>query len=437
MAATQTQQEEVPGKARVIRYISSLPTHGGHTCYGLVLADDNGIPIKVRALSDHYPALCYAGESPHAQPRLMQWAFEAAAVVSNGKDSGHINGLFEILPQDRLSEVILPPVAISTAELDQLQRVVIGAGLNYTNHIDEVGVDPAGALLLFPKPVVPTGPYAPVRVGVQIGEIPARPVLLLDYEVELGLVLLEDLDLRRLPPSYDAFIDKVAFFVANDVSDREPIILDDQNGYTRGKSHPTYLPVGPWMVHGSQLRPRTMSEGEHNLRIGLEVYEAAPSSGNLQSRQRSSTDAMLRGPWAVVGHMSERLARGEIICMRDPHGKPRYLHNAEGVIPAGSVILTGTPGGTAIQEPSLLQKADLFLRGGFSLERAREIFIQEAERDIVAAAYLEAGDRVESWVEYLGRQRWSVVAGGKYEPYGIISAGACEPGSRPHPVSQQ
>lgn len=180
-----------------------------------------------------------------------------------------------------------------------------------------------------------------------------------------------------------------------------------------------------------------MSEGEHNLRIGLEVYEAAPSSGNLQSRQRSSTDAMLRGPWAVVGHMSERLARGEIICMRDPHGKPRYLHNAKGVIPAGSVILTGTPGGTAIQEPSLLQKADLFLRGGFSLERAREIFIQEAERDIVAAAYLEAGDRVESWVEYLGRQRWSVVAGGKYEPYGIISAGACEPGSRPHPVSQQ
>jgi len=29
MAATQTQQEEVPGKARVIRYISSLPAHEG------------------------------------------------------------------------------------------------------------------------------------------------------------------------------------------------------------------------------------------------------------------------------------------------------------------------------------------------------------------------------------------------------------------------
>jgi hypothetical protein len=133
--------------------------------------------------------------------------------------------------------------------------------------------------------------------------------------------------------------------------------------------------------------------------------------------------------------MSEMLARGKIICMRDAYGNPRYLHDADGVIPAGSLILTGTPAGTAIREPGLLQKAELFLRGGFSLEGARELFIQDAERDIAVTAYLETGDRVESWVEYLGRQRWSVVADVEREPYGIISAGACEPGSRPHRVS--
>ena len=68
----------------------------------------------------------------------------------------------------RFSGVVLPPVAISAAELDSLQRVVIGAGINYAEHRDEVGVDTAGDLLVFPKPVVPTGPYAPVRAGMQI-----------------------------------------------------------------------------------------------------------------------------------------------------------------------------------------------------------------------------------------------------------------------------
>jgi 2-keto-4-pentenoate hydratase/2-oxohepta-3-ene-1,7-dioic acid hydratase in catechol pathway len=438
VAATPMQQDEAFNALRVIRYISSLPAHKGQTCYGLVLDDDKGIPTKVRALSDHHPPLCYAGESRYPQPRLMQWAFEAAeAAALDGKEKAAIDGLSEFLPQDRLAEVVLPPVAISEDEFDALQRMVIGAGVNYAEHRDEVGVDTAGELLLFPKPVVPAGPYTPVRAGMQVGELPARPVLLLDYEVEMGLVLLEDLDLRRLPSSYEAFIDKVAFFVANDVSDREPIILDDETGYTRGKSHPTYLPIGPWMVRGSQLRPRTMNEGDHSLRIGLEVYEAAASPGNEQSRQLADTDAMLRGPWGIVRYMSETLARGNIICMRDAYGNPRYLHDADGIIPAGSLILTGTPGGTAIREPGLFYKVGLFLRSGFSLEAARQIFVEDAEHDIGTTAYLEGGDRVESWIEHLGRQRWSVVADAEREPYGVGSTGTCESGSRPHPVSDQ
>lgn len=437
-AATQTQPDEAFNTFRIIRYISSLPAHKGQTCYGLVLADDNGIPTQVRVLSDHYPSLCHAGESHHAQLRLMQWAFEAAkAAALHGEEQGAIDELSEFLPQDRLAEVVLPPVAISATELDKLQRVVIGAGINYARHRDEVGVDTGGELLLFPKPVVPTSPYAPVRAGMQIGEIPARPVLLLDYEVEMGLVLLEDMDLHQLPSSYEAFIDKVAFFVANDVSNRKPIILDDKTGYARGKSHPTYLPIGPWMVHGSQLRPRTMNEGDRSLRIGLEVHEAATGPGNVQSRQLAGTNAMLRGPWAIVRYMSETLAQGKIICMRDAYGNPRYLHDADGIIPAGSLILTGTPGGTAIHEPGFLRKAELFIRGGFNLKAARRIFVEDAEQDIGKTAYLQSGDRVESWVEHLGRQRWSVVADTERTPYGIGSVGNCEPGSRPHPVSDQ
>ena len=270
---------------------------------------------------------------------------------------------------------MLPPVPINVAELAELKRVVVGAGLNYAEHRDEVGVGgDAEELLVFPKPAAPTGPYAPIESGMRIGEVPPRPVLLLDYEVELGLVLLQDIDLRSPPSSYDAFIQQVAFFVANDVSDREPIILDEENGYTLGKSRPTYLPIGPWMVHGRHLRPRARSEGDHVLRLGLEVHEAAPISAHANRRQFAGTDEMLRGPWAIVQHMSRTLRDGIVVCMRDAFGAPRFVHNANGVIPAGSVILTGTPGGTAIREPSLLQKAALFVRGGFSISGAKHTF---------------------------------------------------------------
>ncbi len=157
----------------------------------------------------------------------------------------------------------------------------------------------------------------------------------------------------------------------------------------------------------------------------------------MQSRQLSDTGAMLRGPWAIVRHMSKLLARGEIICMRDAFGNSRYLHNAEGVIPAGSLILTGTPGGTAIRKPDLWYRAKLFMRGGFSIDGARQLFAEDAERNVSASAYLEAGDRVESWVEHLGRQRWPVVVDEEAERYAAGVSGACEPGSRPHKVSGQ
>ncbi len=439
-AMAQLQSDVELDAPRVIRYVSSLPAHKGQTCYGLLLADDKGIPTVVRALSDQREQLCHEGDSPYSQARLMRWAFEAADAVASREQEQSVDGeLSEVLEQERLAELVLPPVAITAEELGSLQRFVIGVGLNYAEHIDEVGIDrPETELLVFPKPVEPTGAYAPVRAGIQIGETPARPVLLLDYEVELGLVLLKDIDLHDPPRSYEAFIETVAFFVANDVSDREPIILDEETGYTRGKSRSTYLPTGPWMVHGRHLRPHTLDEGEHSLEIGLTVQEARPAEDLPfgEARQLSTTDAMLRGPWGIIRHLSDTLKRGTVICMRDAEDRHRYVHNADGVIPAGSIILTGTPGGTAIHEPRLLEKVELLLRGGFSLRGGKETFIEDAERNIAESPYLETGDRVESWVEYLGRQRWSVVSDAQLRPYGIDRSGGCEPERRPRPLAR-
>jgi hypothetical protein len=193
------------------------------------------------------------------------------------------------------------------------------------------------------------------------------------------------------------------------------------------------------MIHGSHLRPRTRGEGAHSLEIGLKVDEASspPDTGKPQLRQLARSDDMLRGPWAIIRYMSEGFRRGDIVCMRDADGRPRFLHNAAGVIPAGSILLTGTPGGTAIREPDLLAKAELFLRGGFSIPGARRVFVEELESDIGTSLYLQPGDRVEGWVESLGRQRWPVVADTAREPYGVMATGACDPGTMPHPVAEE
>ena len=87
--------------------------------------------------------------------------------------------------------------------------------------------------------------------------------------------------------------------------------------------------------------------------------------------------------------------------------------------------MTGTPGGTAITAPGLLDSLALFVTGGFSVEGAKREFVAESEENVDQSSYLEAGDVVESWIEELGRQRWTVVEDASREPYGVDASGAC------------
>ena len=249
----------------------------------------------------------------------------------------------------------------------------------------------------------------------------------MDYEVELAMVLLDDLDLNAPPASYADFINGVAFFTANDVSDREPIILDSVYGYTRGKSHPGYLPTGPWMIHGRHLQPRTATEGNQILDLTLTVEEAAQGGRPARTRrlQSSDTGRMILGPWQIIRLLVSRHQQGLRTCMRDADGIPRYTQTPAGIIPAGSLILTGTPGGTAIQAPGLLGKLDLFVRGGFSPTGARQQMIEDSEGDIQGSRYLEPGDLVETAISSLGQQQWRISKQTSLSPYGIDAPGDC------------
>ncbi len=417
---------------RILRYLSAQEDFSGRHCFGMVLEARDGIPLAVCNLGRLDTELCDAPAIAGNSPQQLRLAFATADKLANLEEAAIPADCRESLPQERLADVILAPVGIPLQQLVSGQRFVVGIGLNYREHRKETGAEnhagvAADEVLVFPKLVAPTGAYSPVLSGAKIGAYPALPVRLLDYEVELGMLLLEDLDLNSPPASYAEFIDGVAFFTANDVSDREPIILDSEAGYTRGKSHPTYLPSGPWMIHGRHLQPLAPGEGRDRLELELLVQEPAMGEQATRTRRRqdSSTDRMILGPWQIVETLAARYRQGIRTCMRDAGGEPRYTHTAAGTIPAGSIILTGTPGGTAIREPDTLEKLALFLRGGLSMPGARHQLIEDSESRLEDSRYLEPGDLVETAITLLGRQRWRVQESTVLNRYGIDSPGDC------------
>ena len=429
LLSVQLPAQEKSEPPRVLRYLSTIAPYTGQNCYGLVLSAREGIPETVYNLGSVNADLCSQPDTG-SSPAQLRLAFGIADTLAAQQQLSET--FTEHIPRQRLATDIRPPVDITQSQLDNGQRFIVGVGLNYRDHRDETsGESHAGLstdeLLVFPKALPPSGAYVPVRPGASAGSNPPRPVLLLDYEVELAMVLLEDLDLNALPASRADFINSVAFLAANDVSDREPIILDSVYGYTRGKSHPGYLPTGPWMIHGRHLQPRTASEGRDMLELMLTVRETAQGGYPARTRrlQSSDTTRMILGPWDIIQLLATRHQRGLRNCMRDADGIPRYTQTPAGIIPAGSLVLTGTPGGTAIQAPGLLGKLDLFVRGGFSLNGARRRMIEDSEAGIHDSRYLEPGDLVETSISQLGVQRWPVSRETELRPYGIDAPGDC------------
>lgn len=306
---------------------------------------------------------------------------------------------------------VCAPFALSQAELDAGALVVVAAGLNYAAHAEEAG---GGDTFLFPKPVEPTPPYGAI--------VPPEGVTLLDYEVELGLVLLEDVDLRDLPDE-QSLLGISAFFVANEVTDREPIIsharLDGtSDGFVEAKGQPGFLPAGPMLVHGPALGSALFECGAEGMVMRLEVDEGE----GFTIRQDDSTELMLEEPLALLQHVAREVdAHGLDSPMPvDRNGETRLYPlavNAEAPrLPAGSVILTGTPEGVALDTPDPL---GLVMRGALRLRGPFEQFRQEQRARVTSGepgGFLTVGDRVRASIDGLGGQTLRVAAPGEPNP---------------------
>jgi 2-keto-4-pentenoate hydratase/2-oxohepta-3-ene-1,7-dioic acid hydratase in catechol pathway len=353
---------------------------------GIVLASAQGQPRRILDLTARHGVgpglvdLVGAGGLKLAEQEL-----ERHAAAPDDADQ------VTLAPED-LAQRLLSPVDIDAAQIEHGERVVVGFGLTFRSHRAETDGDRA---FVFPKPTQPSGAYLPVAAGA--------PTLLLDYELELGCVALRDVDLDRLD-ELDAAAD-FGYLVVNDVTAREPILRDRRTGYTRAKARPTYLPCGPWIVPGTHFT----RDDPASRRMVLTVTEATARAGHHTHtlRQDAALDELTLGLRGLLDLLSSQRS----LTMPGLDGRRWPVTAARGdrrILPAGSLLLTGTPGGTAIRAPSTSDKLALVLRSVRHLRRPSESYRRHLEEHRHAFGFLAPGDRVSGWITGLGRQEWEV-----------------------------
>ena len=195
----------------------------------------------------------------------------------------------------------------------------IAVGLNYADHAAETNSPiPAEPILFNKAPNCINGPNDDIVVPKNSQK--------LDWEVELGFVI----GTRASYVSESEALDHVAgFCLANDVSERE-FQLERGGNWMKGKSAPTFGPLGPWLVTPDEI-------GDvQDLDMWLDV--------NGQRMQTGNTKTMIFSVKTIIAYTSQFMT-----------------------LEPGDVIITGTPPGVgAGMKPPVFLKAGDTLRLGIA-----------------------------------------------------------------------
>jgi 2-keto-4-pentenoate hydratase/2-oxohepta-3-ene-1,7-dioic acid hydratase in catechol pathway len=205
----------------------------------------------------------------------------------------------------------------------------VGVGLNYSDHAAEAGLPiPTEPILFIKASNCISGPHDPIVMPKESTK--------LDYETELAIVI----GTRASQVSERAAMDYVAgFCLANDVSERA-FQMDRGGQWTKGKSAPTFGPLGPWLVTPDEI------ENVQRLNMWLDVNGARRQTGN--------TKKMIFSVKKIVSYISNFM-----------------------VLEPGDVIVTGTPPGVGMgmKPPKYLQVGDVLTLGIEGLGEQRQEII--------------------------------------------------------------
>jgi 2-keto-4-pentenoate hydratase/2-oxohepta-3-ene-1,7-dioic acid hydratase in catechol pathway len=196
----------------------------------------------------------------------------------------------------------------------------ICVGLNYAKHAKESGAEPPKEPVIFMK--------APDTVigGFDDIVIPPNSVKT-DYEVEICVVIGKDALYLESPAKAKDYI--LGYTISQDVSERHWQI-ERSGQWVKGKSFPTFNPVGPWIVTADEFDPS-------DVRLWSTV--------DGEKRQDSKTSDMIFGIDHCVWYISQfmELKAGDIINTGTPEGVGMG-HKPEKYLKPGQVVETGIDG---------------------------------------------------------------------------------------------
>lgn len=191
---------------------------------------------------------------------------------------------------------------------------LIGVGLNYKDHVQELKGETPKQPLLFAM-------YANAIIGHEDSIIIPPMSRQVDYEAELGVIIGK----RASQVSVETAVEYIAgYTIINDVSARDLQFSDGQ--WLRAKSFDTFAPMGPYLV-----TPDTLRDGDG---LGIELRL------NGQTMQKSNTNNLIFKVPDLVSYISRVMT-----------------------LEVGDVIATGTPGGVGFG-----RKPQVFMQPGDVVE---------------------------------------------------------------------
>jgi 2-keto-4-pentenoate hydratase/2-oxohepta-3-ene-1,7-dioic acid hydratase in catechol pathway len=212
------------------------------------------------------------------------------------------------------AQAAAPQDAVAAGSLDLLSPVtaparIVAQAVNYRSHATDSGFDPDTVPAAFFRKASRsiTGPGGDIIRPDGIG--------FLDYEIELGLVIGADMPVGTTVTEENLARYVAALVIADDVSARQVQLVKTQ--FYESKSYPTFTPVGPWLTLVDAADLARLG----SLRLTLSV--------NSEVRQDSTAADMIVRPAQALTLLS------------------RFQPMAP-----GDLLLTGTPGGTALKAPA-------------------------------------------------------------------------------------
>jgi 2-keto-4-pentenoate hydratase/2-oxohepta-3-ene-1,7-dioic acid hydratase in catechol pathway len=234
-----------------------------------------------------------------------------------------------------------------TVPVDSLQLLspittpcrVVAQATNFASHVKDVGRDPAKTPLTFFRKASGsvTGPFGDV--------VKPEHVKLLDYEVEIGLVIG-----RELPVGTEVTAANMAEFVVglvltNDISARDVQLPKQQ--FFESKSYPTFTPVGPALVLVDAEELKRFGELRLQLSVNGEVRQNMVVEGDILFQPVEALQALAK---------FQKLDAGDIVLTGTPVGTALTTH---GVAPKGDIDLGAFLAAQAEKNPKYLHDGDV------------------------------------------------------------------------------